>query len=101
MERIIFQAFAAEFLRAFVSASFRATGEKDFAPTPLASLQPCGAKQEPEYSGRTLLWLLVRGPESAVATAWPVQQAQPWRPGGTGGPGAAQEVALLQEGCPS
>lgn len=64
--------------REFVSASFRATGEEDFAPTPLASLQPCGAKQEPEFGVRTLLWLLVRGPECAMATAWPVQPAQPW-----------------------
>lgn len=64
--------------RPFVSPSFRATGEEDFAPTLLASLQPCGAKQEPEFGVRTLLWLLVRGPECAMATAWPGQQAQPW-----------------------
>lgn len=57
---------------------------RTFAPTPLASLQPCSAKQEPDLGARTLLWLPARGPECAVATAWPcpVQQAQPWGPGG-------------------
>lgn len=60
---------------------------RTFALTPLASLQPCSAKQEKEFSARTLLWLPLRGPECAVTTAWPCpgQQAQPWGPGGTGG----------------
>lgn len=71
------------------------------APTPSAALQPCSAKQEPEFGARTSLRLSVRGPECATAWPCPVQQAQPWGPGGTGGPGASQEVALLQQGCPS
>lgn len=76
---------------------------RTFAPTPLASLQPCSAKQEPEFSVRTLLWLPLRGLECAVTTTWPCpgQQAQPWGPGALGGPGATQEVALVQQGCPS
>lgn len=86
--------------RAFVGASFRATGEEDFCPYSLG-IPP--TLQEPQFGARTLLRLPVRDPECAVATAWPcpVQQAQPWGLGSQRGPGASQEVAFLQQGCPS